>query len=130
MTNRRLFIMALGHGLLCLGAAEAQHVATVARIGWLGLDMKRLPGPAESFRHGMRELGYVEGRNFVIEYRDAGGTDDRLPALAAELAALKVDVIVAGATVQALAAQKATKTIPIVFLASDPVSSGLVKGKT
>jgi putative ABC transport system substrate-binding protein len=62
----------------------------------------------------------------VIEYRDAEGKLERLPALAAELAALKVDVIVAGATVQALAAQQATKTIPIVFLASDPVASGLV----
>jgi putative ABC transport system substrate-binding protein len=74
----------------------------------------------------MQGLGYVEGRNLMLEFRDAEGQSDRLPALAAELVSLKVDVIVAGATTQALAAQKATKTIPIVFFASDPISSGLV----
>jgi len=81
----------------------------------------------EAFRQGLRDLGYVEGRNVVIEYRDAEGKHERLPALAAELVALKVDVIVAPPTPAALAAKQATRTLPIVFFSvSDPVSSGLV----
>ena len=81
----------------------------------------------EAFRQGLRDLGYVEGRNLVIEYRDAEGKVERLPALAAELVALKVDVIVASGTLAALAAKQATRTLPIVFSpAADPVASGLV----
>src|SRR5262245_19567224 len=123
---RRVAVIAVVLGLFNLVAAEAQQVARVARVGWLGIDLKGNPNFLEAFRQGLHELGFVEGRNLVIEYRDAEGKLERLPALAAELAALKVDVIVAGASVQALAAQKATKTIPIVFLAADPVASGLV----
>jgi putative ABC transport system substrate-binding protein len=75
----------------------------------------------------LRDLGYVEGRNVVLEFRDAEGKIERLPALAAELVALQVDVIVVGNTPAALAAKQATKTIPIVMTAiSDPVTSGLV----
>ena len=78
-------------------------------------------------RQGLRDLGYVEGRNVVIEIRDAEGEAERLPALAAELVALKVDVIVAPNTPQALAAKQATRTLPIVFsFVADPVASGLV----
>jgi putative ABC transport system substrate-binding protein len=81
----------------------------------------------EAFRQGLRDLGYVEGRTLVIEYRSAEGKPERLPALAAELVALKVDVIVAGNTLGALAAKQATRTLPIVFpVAVDPVQSGLV----
>jgi putative ABC transport system substrate-binding protein len=76
---------------------------------------------------GLRDLGYVEGRNLVIEYRSAEGKSERLPALAAELVALKVDVILAATPPYALAAMQATKTVPIVFTtAGDPVASGLV----
>jgi putative ABC transport system substrate-binding protein len=85
------------------------------------------PHPQEVFRQGLRDLGYVEGRNVVIEYRDAEGKPERLPALAAELVGLKVDVIVAGGQPHALAAMQATRTLPIVFIgAADPVTSGLV----
>jgi ABC-type sugar transport system substrate-binding protein len=78
-------------------AAEAQQAAKMARIGYLATDLGRVSGPTlrEAFREGLRHLGYVEGRNVVIENRDAEGKLERLPALAAELAALKVDAIVA-----------------------------------
>ena len=108
-------------------AVEAQPAAKVARLGWLTLDLAPNPHLREALLQGLRDLGYVEGRNVVIEFRDAGGKSERLPALAAELVALKVDVILAGATPQALAAKQATRTIPIVFLGvTDPVTDGLV----
>jgi len=94
----------------------------------LALNPAADPHVHEAFRQGLRDLGYVEGRNVVIEYRDAEGKLERLPALAAELVALKVDVIVTGGgTPTALAAKQATRTVPIVFIAvGDPVTSGLV----
>jgi putative ABC transport system substrate-binding protein len=108
-------------------AAEAQP-AKIARIGYLTTSTAANPHLREAFRQGLRDLGYVEGRNLVIEYRDAEGKIERLPALAAELVALKVDVIfVGGGTRVTLAAMQATKTIPIVFTGvGDPVTSGLV----
>jgi putative tryptophan/tyrosine transport system substrate-binding protein len=118
--------------LLALGAAplavEAQQAAKVARIGYLAGNSATNPHLHEAFRQGLRDLGYVEGHNVVIEYRSAEGKLERLPALAAELVALKVDVIVTGGgTLSTLAAKQATKTIPIVFpAAGDPVESGLV----
>ena len=102
-------------------------MAKVARIGYLGTNRAANPHLHEAFRQGLRDLGYVEGRNLVIEYRDAEGKVERLPALAPELVALNVDVIVAPGTPQALAAKQATRTIPIVFTAAiDPVTDGLV----
>src|SRR5262249_44761403 len=82
----------------------------------------------EAFFQGLRDLGHVEGRNLVIEFRDAAGKPERFPDLAAELVALKVDVIVTtGGTLAAQAAKKATTVIPIVFAAvGDPVAEGLV----
>ncbi len=117
--------------LLLLAApltAEAQQAAKVARIGYLGANPAAAPHLREAFRQGLRDLGYVEGRNLVIEYRDAEGKLERLPALAAELVALNVDVIFAeGGTRSALAAKQATRTLPIVFAAvGDPVASGVV----
>jgi putative ABC transport system substrate-binding protein len=118
--------LALG-GLFSPVAAEAQQAAKIARIGFLATNLAVNPHLPEAFRQGLRDLGYVEGRNLVIEYRDAEGKLERLPALAAELVALKVDVIVAVSTLEALAAKQATRTIPIVFaVAADPVTSGLV----
>ena len=81
----------------------------------------------ETFRQGLRDLGYVDGANIVIEYRFADGRFERLPALAADLVRLNVDVIVASVTQASLAARDATKTIPIVIAGvSDPVGSGLI----
>jgi putative tryptophan/tyrosine transport system substrate-binding protein len=115
-------------GLALGGAAElvaAQTPARVYRVGFL--TATSLPFRDEAFRQEMRRLGYTEGRNLTIEYRSAEGQFDRLPALAAELVALKVDVIAAAVTQASLAAKKATDTIPIVMMAvSDPVRSGLV----
>ncbi|MSP96592.1 MAG: ABC transporter substrate-binding protein, partial [Betaproteobacteria bacterium] len=80
------------------------------------------------FRQGMRELGYVEGKNLVIEWRSAEGNNERLPDLAAELVNLKVDVIIAGGTPATSAAQKATGTIPIIMGGiGDPIGSGFIK---
>ena len=108
-------------------AAEAQQAAKVARIGFLALSLAAAPHADEAFRQGLRELGYVEGSNLVIEYRDAEGKVERLPALAAELVTLKIDVIVAPNTVAALSAKEVTRTLPIVVaVAADPVASGLV----
>jgi putative tryptophan/tyrosine transport system substrate-binding protein len=110
-------------------AAEAQQPTKIARIGYLTTaDVSTIPHHLrEAFLQGLRDLGYVEGRNLVIEYRSAEGKVERLPALAAELVALKVDVILAPASVHVLAAMQATRTIPIVFVnAADPVANGLV----
>jgi putative tryptophan/tyrosine transport system substrate-binding protein len=106
---------------------EAQQAVKVARIGWLGLDPAGAPHLRAAFLEGLRDLGYVEGRNLVVESRYTGGALERVPAVAAELAALGLDVIVATNTPNALAAKHATRSIPIVFTAaSDPVASGLV----
>src|SRR5712691_6664224 len=133
MISRRAFIGSVAAGLLAapLAAQEykAQPAAKIARIGWLGINAAASPHLLEAFRQGLRDLGYVEGRNVVIEYRFAEQKFERFPALAAELVALKVDVIVAPPTLAAVAAKQATKTLPIVFAtgtASDPVTSGLV----
>jgi putative ABC transport system substrate-binding protein len=125
--ERRTFLAMLTGGIVAAPlAAEAQQAAKVARIGFLTLNLGANPHLPEAFRQGLRDLGYLEGRNVVIEFRDAEGKLERLPALAAELVAFKVDVIVAGPTLAALTAKQATRTIPIVFVAADPVGRGLV----
>jgi len=130
VTTRRQFIGALAGGLVAPLAAEAQQAAKVARIGFLlfgPLDSPETRQLIETYRQGLRERGYVEGQNIVIEYRSADGKLDRLPGLATELARLKVDLIVAGNTPMARAAQQATTTIPIVAPAmGDPVGDRLV----
>ena len=129
MTTRRAFLGTVAGGLFAAPlTAEAQPADRTARIGCLGIDLVADPGNREAFLQSMRALGYVEGRNLAIEYRDAKGKPERFPALAAELAALKVDVIVTfGGTAAALGAKQATRTIPIVFHAvGDPVPDGLV----
>jgi len=107
---------------------QAQQPARILRIGiLLPTSAAFFSARVEAFRQRLRELGYVEGKNIVIEYRYADGKSDRLPALAAELVQLKVDVIVTIASSGTLAAKKAGPTIPIVFGShADPVGSGLV----
>ena len=128
MDRRRFLLSSLAGALAAPLAVEALQVGKLARIGYLALDLPAASSTTEAFRRGLRDLGYVEGRNVVIEYRDAEGKPQRLPAHAAELVALKVDVVVtAGASLSALAAKQVTKTVPIVFIAvSDPVASGVV----
>ena len=126
--KRRAFLSVMAGGLLAAPlAAEAQQVTKAPRIGFLAFNLATKTHLPEAFRQGLRDLGYVEGRNVVFEYRDAEGKAERLPALAAELVALKVDVIVAGGRPQVLAAKQATRTLPIVFTGvGGPVSMGLV----
>src|SRR5712692_4322739 len=103
VTTRRAFIGTLTGGLFAAPlAAEAQPAAKIVRIGFLTANLAPNRHLQEAFLQGLHDLGYVEGRNVVIEYRDAEGKFERLPALAAELVALKVDVILAGGTPQAL----------------------------
>jgi putative ABC transport system substrate-binding protein len=111
-----------------VSVASAQQAGKVYRIGWLSyLECPVRPEFMDPFRQGLRELGYVEGQNIVIECRGALGVADRLPGLADELVRLKVDVLVAPSTPSAIAAKQATNTIPIVFLyVGDPIGSGLV----
>jgi putative ABC transport system substrate-binding protein len=126
--RRRAFITLLGSAAAWPLAARAQQGGRVFRIGFLGLPTANgLPKRTEAFRAGLRDLGYQEGRNVVIEYRWADGHYERLPALLAELIASKVDVIVTHGTPGALAAKQATTTIPIVIaVVGDAISSGIV----
>lgn len=128
--DRRSFLAGVAFGLVIPPRADAQRAAKVARIGFLGLasspespEVRALVG---ALRQGLREHGYVEGQNIVIEYRSAGGNLDELPRRASELVSLKVDVISTGSTAQARAAQQATTTTPIVAAAmGDAVEDGL-----
>ncbi len=115
--------------LLAVGAiAEAQQPAKITPIGYLdAVSLSVNAARVEAFRQGLRKLGYVEGKNIFIEWRSADGKLDRLPALAAELVHLKVDIIVTGGRSATRAAKEATSTIPIVMTQdSDPVANGFV----
>ncbi len=132
MTTRRELLIALGAAAFAAPfAAWAQQKGKVWRLGFLtARGRKDSLGSDEfdAFLRGMRELGYVEGKNLVIEWRFADGKYERLPELAADLVQLKVDLIVAGGTPAISAAQKSTTTIPIVITGvADPVGSGFVK---
>ena len=132
--TRRAFTFALGAlgAYLGLGgpprAAEGQQPALRRRIGVLLVLLSPEGKEAQAFRQGLRDAGYVEGRDVVIEWRAANGDYTRLPQLAADLVERKVDVIVADTTQATQAAQRATSTIPIVMaIVADPVGSGVVK---
>jgi len=127
--DRRRFLLTSLAGVLAGPlAAEAQRSVKTHRVGML---LGGSQGPSQSlideFRQGLRELGYTEGQNILIEYRFADGKPDHLPELAADLVRLKVELIVAPVSTVAVAAQKVTETIPIVMVAvGDPVRLGLV----
>jgi putative tryptophan/tyrosine transport system substrate-binding protein len=124
--RRRELVLLMAGAMTAARPLRAQQKAMPV-IGYLGIAS---PVPAApflaAFRQGLSETGYVEGQNLAIEYRGAEGRYDRLPALAADLVSRRVDVIMAQADVTALAAKSATSTIPIVFVAGDPVAVGLV----
>ena len=125
--ERREFLITLTLGLLAAPlAADAQQPGKVYRIGFLGPAAERVyTDSLLSLSTGLRELGYVEGKNIVFEYRFAEDKYERLPGLAAELVRDKVDVIVVHSTPRTRAAQQATRTIPIVMVnVADPVGGG------
>jgi putative tryptophan/tyrosine transport system substrate-binding protein len=126
MNRKKLLPFAVGVLLSALSLpAEALQPKKVARIGLLTLVVSS--SAHEVFKQGLRDLGYIEGQNIVIEYRHAADRAERLPELAAELVRLKVDVIVAAGSQAALAAKNATQTIPVIFTGvGDPVAQGLV----
>jgi ABC-type uncharacterized transport system substrate-binding protein len=128
MDRRRFLLSSLAGGLVAPRVTEAQQTGKAVRIGFLTTNpASNSPRVVEAFHRGLRELGYVEGRNVVIEYRSAEGRPERLPDLAAELVKLKVDVLVTMSTPAAQAGKKATTILPIVFIGvSEPVRSGLV----
>ena len=129
MTTRREFMCTLAGGLLVAPlAAEAQEqkAGKVYRIGFLRAGQPPKPW-VEAFQQGLRERGYVDGQNVVLEFRFTDGSFDQLPRLAEELVRLKVDVILASAAPPALVAKKATTSVPIVFVnVFDPVELGLI----
>ena len=127
--RRREFITLLGGSAVAWPfAARAQPSGKTYRIGFLGVfsypEYRRL---FDALQKGLRQLGYEEGKNIVIEYRWAEGRYDRLPELAADLVKLKIDVLVVHSTPGARAAKQATSTVPIVMAAvGDPIAAGLV----
>ena len=128
--KNKIVILALCVMLFALcSSAEAQQSGKIPRIGYVRVvGVPSIPGPnVEAFRHGLKDLGYVEGKNILIEFRYAEGKRDRVPSLVAELVQLKVDVLISGDDPALRAAKEATKTIPIVMVINqDPVATGLV----
>src|SRR5262245_58256539 len=124
-TKRRQFITLLGGAAAWPMAARAQRPGRMYKIGYLSPSSRQLVSPA--LLDALRDLGWIEGKNVTFEYRFADNRLERLPALAAELVRLNVDVILTAGTLGALAAKQATSTIPIVMTAAgDPLGSGLV----
>ncbi len=127
--RKRVGIAVIAFMSMLAGAvAQAQQPKKVPRIGYLtGASLSANPARIEGFRQGLRELGYVEGKSIIIEWRSAEGKPDRLRALVAELVRLKVDVIVTGGAASTRPAKEATATIPIVMAQDpDPVGNGFV----
>jgi putative tryptophan/tyrosine transport system substrate-binding protein len=127
--NRRTFLSALPLAILALPlAVGAQQAGKVYRVAFLGASSPALESELVSaFRQGLRDLGYIEGQNIVIEYRWAEGHYDRYPAFVTEAVSLKVDVIVTEGTPAAIAARDGTKAIPIVMgVIGDPIAAGVV----
>jgi putative ABC transport system substrate-binding protein len=130
MMERRAFLAIVAAGLPCLpvATAGAQPAGKLYRIGFLWDGPAVFPDSIQAFREGLRDLGYVEGKNLTIEYRWAQGDPDQMHKLAQELVQLKADMIVAPSSVYTGAVKRATSTIPIVFLShADPLNSGHVQ---
>ena len=114
--GKSIFCFSIGALLMALcSSTEAQQLKRIPRIGYLANSPSVYPARIEAFRRGLRDLGYVEGKNVAIEWRFNQGNPDRIPALAAELVRLKVDIIVTTGALRTRAAKEATKTIPIVM---------------
>jgi len=126
--RRRNFIALLGSTTLAWPLfARAQQAAKVYRIGFLWDGPAVFPDAIEAFRQGLRDLGYVEGRNIAVEYRWAEGKPERMHEFAEELVRLRVDIIVAPSSIYTEAAKRATSTIPIIFMShADPLGTGHV----
>ena len=133
MSIKAIVILLVGLTLASVNLAEAQQTGKVPRIGYVS----ETPDPSvsspnlDAFRQGLRDLGYIEGKNIQVEYRYMGGIPDRSPILVADLVQLKVDVLVATVPSAISAAKQATETIPIVMVTSqDPVAAGIVDSLT
>jgi len=128
--KRKITVITLCAILLTLNfPSSAQQPAKIPRVGFLsGSGNPNTPGPQlEAFRRGLQELGYIEGKNILVEYRYVEGRVDRIPSLVVELMQLKVDVFISGNLVAIRAAKQATSTIPIVMVTTaDPVTAGLI----
>jgi len=124
--GRRKFLGTLGGAAAAWPLAARAQPSKVARIGALYIGLADAESFKKELRDGLRELGYMEGQNIAFEFRSAERKLDRLPELASELVRLKVDVIVALYVPSALAAKHATREIPIVMIAADPVETGIV----
>jgi putative tryptophan/tyrosine transport system substrate-binding protein len=128
--KKNIFYIALGAMIFALGVTvEAQQPKKAPRIGYLSRtgDSKNPGFQVEGFRQGLRDVGYIEGKNIRVEYRYIEGKSDSIPSLVAELVQLKVDVLVLGPLPAIRAAKQATKTIPIVMVTTqDPVGAGFV----
>jgi putative ABC transport system substrate-binding protein len=123
--QRREFITLLGGAAAAWPLAAQAQTSKVARIGALYIGLADAESFKKELQDGLREVGYVEGQSIAFEFRSAEGKLDRLPELAAELVRLKVDVIVALYVPCALAAKQATREIPIVIIAADPIETGI-----
>jgi putative tryptophan/tyrosine transport system substrate-binding protein len=124
--NLGLFVLAIVF-LTTVSLADAQQTGKIPRIGFLGTSPSAIAARIEAFRQGLRELGYVEGKNIFIEWRHVEGKPERMSELAAELVRLKVDIIITGGPPATRAAKEATVTIPIVMTQdTDPVGNGFV----
>jgi putative ABC transport system substrate-binding protein len=128
MTIKTIIVLLIGLTLASVHLAEAQQPTKIPRIGFLAaVSLSANSARFEAFRQGLRELGYMEGKNIIIEWRSSEGKADRLPGLAAELVRLKVDMIVSGGSTATRPAKEATNTIPIVMAQdTDPVGNGFV----
>jgi putative tryptophan/tyrosine transport system substrate-binding protein len=127
MSKKTLAIVLATLALTCVRLAEAQQSGKIPRVGYLTNDSLSADLPRrDGFKQGLREHGYLEGQNIVVEYRTSEGKAERLSELAAELARLKIDVIFAFTSLAVQAAKKEMPTVPIVGVTPDPVSAGLV----